>query len=225
MLTLRGPVARIAAGALFLAALAATPGCRVLTGPCGVSTLTISPTSATLAVNQTRQFTATVRDSTGTIITPAVTWSVVSGGGSISSTGLFTAGTTPGTYTNTVRASGGGATATATVQVTATPSGSLATITLTPTSATLAQGATQQFVAVGKDAQGAVVSITPTWSVVAGGGSITTGGLFTAGSTAGTFTNTVRASSGSVSGTATIVVSPNTTVANTGGEDRAGLTR
>src|SRR5579864_240644 len=58
--------------------------------------------------------------------------------------------------------------------------GSLASITVTP-NATLAATATQQMVAVGYDADGRVVPITPTWSVVAGGGTISASGVFTAG--------------------------------------------
>jgi hypothetical protein len=82
----------------------------------------------------------------------------------------------------------------------------LATITVTPANPTIAAGGTQQFTAVGKDASGNVVAISPTWSVAAGGGTIDNNGLFTAGSTAGTFTNTVTAKSGSITGTASVAV-------------------
>jgi len=91
----------------------------------------------------------------------------------------------------------------------ATPA-ALATISVTP-NATLTINGTQQFAAVGKDASGNVVAITPTWSVVAGGGTIGTTGLFTAGTAAGTFTNTVKATSGAISGTATVAVTAVTT--------------
>jgi hypothetical protein len=82
----------------------------------------------------------------------------------------------------------------------------LTTITVTPNSDTLAANATQQFSAVGQDAGGNSIAIAPTWSVVANGGSISNTGLFTAGAVAGTFTNTVQANDGSVSGFATVVV-------------------
>ena len=75
-----------------------------------------------------------------------------------------------------------------------------------PNPQTLAINGTQQFTAVGKDAGGNVIAITPTWSVVTSGGAIDSTGLFTAGTVLGTFPNTVRASSGSVSGTATVTV-------------------
>ncbi|HWZ27909.1 MAG TPA: ice-binding family protein [Gemmatimonadales bacterium] len=84
--------------------------------------------------------------------------------------------------------------------------GALAAITVTPNSVTVPANMTQQFTAVGKDAHGNVVTITPVWAVVAGGGSISSTGLFTAGVTAGTFTNTIQATSGSVSSAGTVLV-------------------
>jgi hypothetical protein len=98
-------------------------------------------------------------------------------------------------------------TGTAVTAVTESPAPiTAATITVTPNSDTLAANATQQFAAVGQDANGNIVSISPTWAVVANGGSISNTGLFTAGTVAGTFTNTVEARDGSVSGLATVVV-------------------
>jgi hypothetical protein len=83
--------------------------------------------------------------------------------------------------------------------------GSLFSIAVTP-NATLAINATQQFVAVGRDAENVIISITPVWSIVAGGGAIDNAGFFTAGSVTGTFTSTVRATSGGKSGFATVTV-------------------
>jgi len=83
----------------------------------------------------------------------------------------------------------------------------LATITVTPNPQALAISAIQPFVATGRDADGDLVSITPTWSVVADGGAIDgSTGLFTAGTVTGTFENTVRATSGGISGFATVTV-------------------
>src|ERR1019366_10083693 len=92
---------------------------------------------------------------------------------------------------------------TATVVVTA---GSLASVTVTPSAATVAINGAQQFVAVGKDLNGNTVPIVAAWSVVAGGGAVDGAGLFTAGTTPGTFANNVKATSGALSGTATVVV-------------------
>ena len=68
--------------------------------------------------------------------------------------------------------------------------GALASITVTP-NVTLAVTATQQFVAVGADADGVPVAITPVWSVINGGGTINSTGLFTAGNTPGVYNATV----------------------------------
>jgi len=85
--------------------------------------------------------------------------------------------------------------------------GVLATITVTPNPGTMPINTSLQYTAVGHDANGNVVAITPVWSVTAGGGAINAGsGLFTAGAVTGTFTNTVRATSGTIFGTATAIV-------------------
>lgn len=173
----------------------------VTPGP--LASIVVTPNPQSMVVATTQQFTAVGKDASGNIVAFTPNWSVVAGGGAISSTGLFTAGLVTGTYTNTIQASSGTLTGSATVTVTAGP---LASITLTPNPVTLTVGGAQQFVATGKDANGNVVTIAPVWSVVAGGGTITAAGIFTAGTTLGTFPGTVRAAVGSVSGVATVTV-------------------
>jgi len=169
-----------------------------------VATITVTPNPDTLAINGTRTFVAVGKDAGNNVVSITPTWSVVASGGAINSgSGLFTAGTVLGQFTNTVRATSGTVSGTATVVVKAGP---LATITVTPNPDTLNTSATQQFTAVGKDAGNNVIAITPTWSVVASGGTIDLVGMFTAGGVAGTFTNTVQAASGAINGRATVVV-------------------
>jgi hypothetical protein len=81
-----------------------------------------------------------------------------------------------------------------------------ATIEVTPDPATLAVNTTQQFTATVTDAGGNVLAATPVWSVINGGGSINATGLFTAGGAAGSFPNTVMATSGALADTAAVVV-------------------
>ena len=191
-----------------LFALAALAGCGngMDTQPLVPASIAISSPSGTTAPAGTIQFTATVKDANGRTIAVTPAWSVVNGGGAISSDGLFTAGDTAGTFENTVVASSGSVTSASTVVVTA---GGLASITVAPDTVSLAIGGTRQFVAVGKDAHDNVVAIpNRVWSVAAGGGTIDTAGLFTAGTTANTFANTVTATSGSISGTASLTVAP-----------------
>lgn len=173
----------------------------VTVGP--LATITLTPNPVTLAVTATQQFVAVGKDVGGNVVPITPGWSVVAGGGSIDQTGIFTAGATAGTYTNTVQVSSSGIKAFATVIVAVGP---LATITVTPNPATLFVGATQQFVATGRDASGNVVAMAPTWSIAAGGGTIDASGMFTAGGTPGTYAGTVKATSGSISGTATVIV-------------------
>ena len=81
----------------------------------------------------------------------------------------------------------------------------LTTIVISPASATVTNGSTQQFTATARDQFRTVLSAQPvmTWTVT-GGGNISAGGLFTATTTGGPFT--VRATAGSVSGTASVTV-------------------
>ena len=61
----------------------------------------------------------------------------------------------------------------------------VAQVVITPDSVDIAPGATAQFAAFGRTAQGDTVSVAVTWS--ASGGSITSAGLYTADTSAGTF--------------------------------------
>src|SRR6202007_1461375 len=135
-----------------------------------VVSVTISPTSATVATGGTQQFTATVQNASNA----AVTWQVngVAGGnatvGTISSSGLYTApAAVPSPAAVTVKAVSQAdptKSASAQVTITAVP---LVSVTVSPTSATVATGGTQQFTATVQNASNAAV----TWpvNVVAGG--------------------------------------------------------
>lgn len=200
-----------------------------------LTTLVVSPTSVAVDQGATQQFTAQGYDQFGVAMSAVVTWSVVAGGGTINGSGLFTAGSTAGTYSNTIRAVSGSVQGFATVIVNAVapppppPTPVLTTVVLTPTSASLIEGQTRQFTAQGYDQFGAAMAATFTWSVVAGGGTISSSGLFTAGGVVGSFPSTVKATSGGISGYASItvtaqipvltsiVVSPSSTALQTGG--------
>ena len=170
-------------------------------GPGFLASLEVLP-DVTLPINGTQQFIVIGRDDDGVEIPVSPVWSVVKGGGTINTTsGMFTAGITPGAFGETVQATSEGISATAAVTVVVGP---LASITVTPNPDTTVIRGTQQFTAVGRDVGGNTITITPTWSVVAGGGTVSSTGLFTAGSVPGTFSNTVRATSGTVSGNAMI---------------------
>lgn len=178
-----------------------TASCGDSTGPRTAATVTISPTTATIPVGGTQQFTAVVKNSKGNVLNVTPIWSVT-GGGTITSTGLFTAGATPGTSTISVSCSG--VTVTAVVTVTVGPAASIAVL---PQTVTLIPGATQQFTATVRDANGNVVAATIVWTVTNPPGTIvSTSGLFTAGSTLGSFPNTVTACAGTLCDQADVIV-------------------
>jgi hypothetical protein len=178
--------------------------------PAALALLTISPKNTSVVVGGTRQFSVTGRDAYNNIIAnPTVTWSVNGGAGSVNSGGLFTASNTPGVYPNSVRASaGGGISATANVTVTSAPPSN---VVITPSPAVLSYNGTRLFTAtvfntLGQAMPGASVN----WSLSSASvGSILSSGPLTALLQAGTTTvqsASIRATTGDVTGTASIVV-------------------
>lgn len=171
----------------------------------GLANIIIAPTADTLAVDATKQFAASGTDAFGHVvdIPPGLVWTVSSPtAGTVDTSGRFSAGSVAGPYT--VTATSGTIAGHAAIVVIAGPLNSIA---VTPSTTTLDQGATQLFTAVGRDAHNNVVAIAPTWAATLGG-TIDAGGTFTAGTVAGTFTAAVSATSGLISGTATVVVNP-----------------
>ena len=86
-----------------------------------LTSIVVSPTSATVKTSASQQFTATARDQFGATLAtqPTFAWTV-GGGGGISSSGLFSAGSTAG-GPYTVTATAGGNSGTASVTVSSTP--------------------------------------------------------------------------------------------------------
>jgi hypothetical protein len=104
-----------------------------------------------------------------------------------------------------------GLTATSSVSVNVTPT--LSAMTLTPDTTSLNAGGIVQFTAAGFDQFGIVTPVNPVWSVAGTGaaGSITPTGLYTASAVGGS-TDTIKATAGSVSATASITVAAAPTV-------------
>jgi hypothetical protein len=171
--------------------------------PSKLTTVTVSPASASVTTGGQQQFTAIGYDQYGATMNPqpsSFTWAA-SGDGTVSTAGLFTADSTTGSAT--VTALSGGVKGTASVTVTATPV--LKTITVSPATASVTTGGQQQYTATGYDQYGATISPQQGFTWTVSGGGTMSGGLFTAGSTAsGPFT--VTAASGSVNGTASVTV-------------------
>jgi hypothetical protein len=85
-----------------------------------LTSITVSPATVTLLLFGTQQFAATARDQFGDAIAsaPAITWSLASGPGNVSDTGLYMATATPGTAI--VMAASGAVSGAATANVVAT---------------------------------------------------------------------------------------------------------
>ncbi len=144
----------------------------------GTIAVSMSPTSATVQLSHTEQFSATVQNSSNT----AVTWEVngVAGGsaadGTISSGGLYTAPAAPVTVTVTAVAQADSSAA-ASATVTVSPP-----VAVSPASAAVSPNQTQQFTATVTISSNTAV----TWQVngTAGGnatvGTISSSGLYTA---------------------------------------------
>jgi len=177
----------------------------------------ITPSTANLLAGGTQQFSAQGYDDNNVPIPNLTyTWAVVAGGGTISNTGLFTAGSVGGSFPNTVLvATSQGSTVKvnfASVSITPVP-GPLDHVVITPGQATLKVGGTKQFSAQGYDASNVTIpNLTYSWFVVAGGGTISNSGLFTAGTVSGNLPNTVQVSTtqGTITNTANASVTVET---------------
>ena len=141
--------------------------------PVSVTGVSVAPLSASLLVGSTQQFAATVTGTTNT----AVTWSAT--GGTISSTGMFTAPMSGGSYT--VKAT---SVADSTKSANATVNVTQVSVSINPINAVVAAGGTQQFSATASGTANTAV----TWSVASGSGTVSNTGLYTAPSTAGSAT-------------------------------------
>jgi hypothetical protein len=167
----------------------------------------VSPTSISLAPGVSQTFTALGRLMGGDVVPIGVNWSAT--GGSIDGGGTFVAGDTAGTYQ--VRATNTAGTLADTVTVTITapptppaPAPVLASVVLLPSSVTLAPSAKKQFKIYGRTTTGDSVAVSDV-VFTATGGTVTAAGLFTAGTTAGTYR--IIAKSGTLADTSRITIS------------------
>ena len=162
-----------------------------------IARIVVRPDSVVLDPQQTQSFQAYGVTAAGDSVPATVSWSAT--GGSITGNGLYTADTSPtdGTVTATLTSS----------QVNGSghvKKRRLVQVVVTPTSADLQTGQTQQFSAYGRRNTGDSVAVNVAYSAT--GGTITSGGMYTAGSTAGTFRVIVRENSTSLQDTSAVAV-------------------
>jgi hypothetical protein len=171
-----------------------------------LTSIVLSPNTASVIEGATQQFTARAYDQFGQQIAsqPTFTWSA--SGGTVSTAGLFTAPISGSSCTVTARS--GAATGTATVALLLNPNQILTSIVLSPNTPSVLQGATQQFTAKALDQFGVPMANQQIFTWSAGSGTIGAAGLFTAPGAGSSCTVTVK--SGSVTGTATVTLLTNT---------------
>src|SRR3989442_1921260 len=157
----------------------------------------VVPRSVSLGTGGTQPFVAYGRQNNGDSVAVNVTWSAQ--GGTISSSGLYAAGSVPLGYVVTGTASGIAGTA-----LLAVTNVSVASVAVSPAAATLSIGATQQLSATPKDAAGNVLTgRVITWtSANAALASVSSTGLVTGGAGgAAAITATGEGESGPAGGT------------------------
>ena len=150
--------------------------------------LVVSPDTARLSLSQSWQFSAEGRRSDGSRVEVSVQWSAT--GGSIDSTGKFTAGKAAGTYRVVATQSAGELTDTARVTLTQTgptpgPTPTPKSLVLTPATVSTQPGAKAKFSATVKMSDSTTGNVAVSYSAT--GGSVDSTGTYTAGGTAGTY--------------------------------------
>ena len=206
-LVTRGHTRRIGRGfrlatALVLA-LSCVPGdagtlLAPVANPLDLAVVQVTPEAVTLPSGGSYQFTALAILPDSVAIVPDVIWTAT--GGTITASGLFTAGTTPGTYQISAQIRGRNRTGTAPVQV----APSLTSLVLNPAAVTLAEDATQQFAVAGTWSDGSATVPSVTYTVT--GGTVTASGLYTAGTTPGNFTVIATQQGGTKADTAIVTI-------------------
>lgn len=187
-----------------------------------LTSVTITPTAATVAPRGKLAFSAAAFDQNGSTMS-GVSYSWTDTGGSVSPTSgsstTYTAGRKTGSFRVTVKATAGSVTLTATATVTVTtsppppPSPVLTSVTITPAITSVATGGQQPFTAQGYDQNGAAMTATYSWTSTGGSMSSATGSssTYTAGTTAGSYLVTVTATAGGTSKSASAAVTVTST--------------
>ena len=166
--------------------------------------ITVNPPNATIPLGTTQQFAATGTYSDGSTqdLTSIATWTSSSSSATINSAGLATAAAVGN---STIRAGLGSQTGSATVSVSVP---SLVSLTLTPTSATIAFGASQQYQVTGTYTDGSTQNLTNSvnwFSVPSTTASVSNGGLAVG---LGQGNAVITASNGTLAATSLVTVQP-----------------
>lgn len=162
--------------------------------------VSVNPDPTTLATGSVSAFKATGTLDDSSVIEVKVRWTAT--GGSIDSTGRYTAGRNTGRYW-VAAASPDGLTDTAIVTV-SSEAPTLREIVLTPASASISTGASYGFAVIGKMSDGSTAPVAVTWT--ASGGTVDAAGTYLAGEQPGTYRVVATLSGGSLADTASVTV-------------------
>lgn len=182
----------------------------VIPPPSDVVRLAVTPDSATVAAGAKKTFSVTGYQSDSTSVAVGATWSAT--GGTVDPSGVYTADSVAGVFHVIATNTAGTLADTATVKITPPPAPTLASVILSPLSVSLTSGTTRQFQAYGRNSVGDSVAVSVAYN--ASGGTITSGGLYTAGQTAGNYR--VIASASGLADTAAVSLSLATTSSGLG---------
>jgi hypothetical protein len=204
-----GVVTAVSVGsASIIASIGGVSGAASLTvaappGAVPIAAVVVDLTPASIAVNATALATARAVDSSGNVLTGrALTWHSTNPAVAVVNASGIVTGIAPGSAGVVATAAGGGPADTAALSV-MTPV--VTSISMTPSVVTLASGATQQFSVTGTLTGGGSTT-PPVTYMVSGGGTMSAGGLFTAGTTTGTFQVIARLTGGTIADTSSVTI-------------------
>ena len=186
-----------------LAGRTASGSTTVTVLPASLERLAITPTTVAITVGTTAQFAAAAEWSDGSSALPPLDWSAT--GGTVTSTGRFTAGLAAGSYVVRARSAAHDRVDSALVGISIPPP-QVTSIVLNPTTVVVNPTATKLFTVTGTWSNGSTAAPTVTYSAT--GGTITPSGLFTAGTTGGTFRVIATGAGGIAADTSTVTIRP-----------------
>jgi hypothetical protein len=158
----------------------------------------LNPAAVVVPLGGTQQFSVSGLWSDGSTTAPTVSYSAT--GGTVDSDGVFTAGSLPGSYLVIATQQGGALADTS--QVTVGPT--LSQLVMNPSSVSVFPGSAQQFAVSASWTDGS--SQLPPLKFGATGGTVSAGGLYTAGSVPGSYQLIVRHDGGTKADTSNITI-------------------
>lgn len=173
--------------------------------PSVITSFAIAPKNVSLSTGESQQFSATARAADGTTVSSAVSY--VAAGGTITMSGLYTAGQVAGAYMVIATCACGKVdTAYASVAASSSPPPvvTLTSLTIAPKTALVMTTSDAQFSVASHWSNGDATDAPTVYSAT--GGTVTSTGAYTAPSTPGTYFVIVRHQGGTLADTATVTV-------------------